>query len=96
MSIRFVAGPLGHSSAAFTLEIYAHLLPVEVGDMGFAEFGRPSGVTKRHYTSPEENHAHPDESPEPVNHWNETGKLERETGFEPATLSLGSRSKRKQ
>ena len=48
MSIRFVADPLGHSSAAFTLEIYAHLLPVTVGNMGFAEFGRPSGVTKRH------------------------------------------------
>ena len=52
MSIRFVADQLGHSSAAFTLEIYAHLLPVKVGDMGFAEFGRPPGVTIRHQRKP--------------------------------------------
>ena len=64
MSIRFLADPLGHSSAAFTLEIYAHLLPVKVGDMGLAELGRRSSVTQRHDTSPEESHAGPDEPPE--------------------------------
>ncbi len=89
-SIRFVADQLGHSSPAFTLATYAHMLPVEGGDMDFADFGRPSSVTKRHYASPDTSDTRATESPEPLNTWAATGKLERETGFEPATLSLGS------
>ena len=55
-SIRFVADQLGHRSPAFTLETYAHMLPIESGDMDFADFGTTRPVandgTKRHYASP--------------------------------------------
>jgi len=63
------------------------------GDMAFADFGRPSSVTKRHYVSPDASDTRATESPEPLNTWAATGKMERETGFEPATLSLGNRKK---
>ena len=38
-SLRFVADQLGHASPAFTLKTYAHALPLEAGDMDFADFG---------------------------------------------------------
>jgi hypothetical protein len=90
MSIRFVANPLGHGSAALKLVIYAHLLPVEIGDMGFAEFGRPPGVTKRHYTPPSKSDANLEESLKLVSRWSATEKLEREAPFAPAPLGSGS------
>ena len=89
-SIRFVAEQLGHNSPPFTLETDAHMLPMEGDRMGFADFRRPSGVTKRHYASPDAGDTRAPESPEPLNTWAEKGNLERETRFELATLSLGS------
>ena len=74
--IRFVAEQLGHANPELTLRVYAHALPVEGGDMGFADFGRPSDVAERLYPSPGIRDI--------------GGTVERETGFEPATLSLGS------
>jgi integrase len=41
-SIRWVADQLGHSNPAFTLRPYAHALPVEDEDLGFADFGEPA------------------------------------------------------
>ncbi len=63
------------------------------GDMAFADFGRPSSITKRHYVSPDARDTRATESPKPPNARAATGILERETGFEPATLSLGNRKK---
>ena len=85
-----MADQLGHSSPAFALETYAHMLPVDGGDMGFADFGRPSSFTKCHYASPDTSDTRATESPEPLNTWAATENLERETRFELATLSLGS------
>jgi integrase len=59
-SIRFVAEQLGHSNPALTLRVYAHAMPVEGADMGFADFatGPLSGskpvrdVSERLYTYP--------------------------------------------
>jgi len=85
-----VADQLGHGSPAFTLETYAHMLPVEAGEMDFADFGAGSGVPKRHYPSPDDGTAITTDSSDDATNWIERGKLERETGFEPATLSLGS------
>ena len=44
-STRFLADQLGNRAPAFTLEIYAHMLPAEISSMAFADFGRPSNVT---------------------------------------------------
>jgi len=85
-SIRFVAEQLGHANPELTLRVYAHALPVEGGDMDFADFGRRSGskwdderisdLAGRLYPSPSFGAVRL--------------SMERETGFEPATLSLGS------
>ena len=85
-SIRFVAEQLGHANPELTLRVYAHALPVEAGDMDFADFGaaadsrrgmrRTSDVSERLYPSPTLRDIRL--------------SMERETGFEPATLSLGS------
>ena len=89
-SIRWVAEQLGHSNPELTLRVYAHALPVTEGDLAFADFGTLQGVTKRRYASPRlEAGTHDGNAPAA------TGRgrceiLERETGFEPATLSLGS------
>ena len=48
------------------------------------------GVTKRRYPSPAESSNRISEDGEQVTNQNYWGNLERETGFEPATLSLGS------
>ncbi|HEB90173.1 MAG TPA: hypothetical protein ENI85_11430, partial [Deltaproteobacteria bacterium] len=93
-SIRFVADQLGHGSPAFTLETYAHMLPVEPGDMAFADFTGASvggsDVSKRHYPSPNSDESEVAESADDASPWDGRGILERETGIEPATLSLGS------
>ena len=84
-SIRWVAEQLGHSNPELTLRTYAHALPVEESDLAFADFG-----PGRPYTAPH--------SADEIRDGNDPGlsdrgryeTLERETGIEPATLSLGS------
>ena len=66
------------------------MLPVEAGDMAFADFGAPSRVSKRHYPSPGSDGDDPAESAGDLKAWDGREKVERETGLEPATLSLGS------
>jgi hypothetical protein len=68
-----------------TLNVYAHAMPEEEADFSFADFGGP----KRPYTAPT-----PEASPEKKNAVSPCDRqryknLERETGSEPATLSLG-------
>src|SRR5215475_4336372 len=36
-----VAEQLGHANPELTLRVYAHALPSESGDLGFADFGSP-------------------------------------------------------
>ena len=47
-----MARQLGHADPALTLRVYAHALPEEERDLGFAEFRATSGSAKPHLTSP--------------------------------------------
>ncbi len=51
-SIRWVADQLGHADPALTLRVYAHALPEEERDLGFADFSAVSSTTKPHQASP--------------------------------------------
>jgi hypothetical protein len=82
------AEQLGHSNPELTLRVYAHVLRDEEGDISFADVGTDgagtalcgagsSDASSETAKAPTQDRAGPSES------------LERETGFEPATLSLG-------
>jgi hypothetical protein len=72
-----------------TLRVYAHAMPVDESDLAFADFGGADSVAKRLYPAPgSEGEATNDNAPD-TSHRVRTGLLERETGLEPATLSLG-------
>jgi hypothetical protein len=62
--------------------------------MAFADFGvgygDASGVTKRHYASPGTDESDSATDADGTNPGIRRGNMERETGFEPATLSLGT------
>jgi integrase len=45
VSIVWLSNQLGHSKTSITLDVYAHAIPREARDLGFADFGR-------HQTSP--------------------------------------------
>ena len=83
-SIRWDAEQLGHANPELTLRVYAHALPVDEADLAFADFGGSMGRTQA---------ASEEVSDETARHT--FGNLERETGFEPATLGLGRGKKRK-
>ena len=51
-SLRWVARQLGHADPALTLRVYAHALPEEERDLGFADFQAISDSAKPHQTSP--------------------------------------------
>ncbi len=89
-SIRWVAEQLGHSNPELTLRVYAHALPVEEQDLAFADFGAP----RRPYTAPGSKENLPNESAAELSTRGRYKNLERETGVEPATLSLGRRKGR--
>jgi integrase len=100
-SIRFVAEQLGHSNPELTLRVYAHALPVEEHDLGFADFAsgfdfrRPDDGSKRLYPAPGiDVGSIDDKAPRPSNR-EAYENLERETGLEPATLSLGTGNRAK-
>mgnify|MGYP004205206049 CR=1 FL=1 len=82
----------GHSNPELTLRQYAHMLPQEETDLSFAD----SGGTKRPYTAPALADELPNENAPGVTSRGRYQNVERETGLEPATLSLGRRSRRKQ
>ncbi len=86
-SIRWVASQLGHANPELTLRVYAHAMPEEESDLGFLDF---SGGTRRHPGG-----TTADGRPEPRNLSRATArkgteKVERETGFEPATTTLAT------
>ena len=85
-SLKWVAEQLGHSNPELTLRTYSHVLKEEEVDLSFAEFdgrGRP-------YTAPASNHVLNKEGAVDISDRQPNVILERETGVEPATLSLGS------
>ena len=88
-SIRWVADQLGHSNPELTLRTYAHVIPDEETDLGFAEFELADGPG-RPYTAPTQSHVIDEESAAELTARRRFGNVERETGLEPATLSLGS------
>ena len=77
-SVRWVADQLGHSSPMLTLKTYAHALPEEEVDLGFASFGDGA---KRLYPAPNENGAD-EQLANPAKTLVELG------GIEPPTLRL--------
>ncbi len=94
-SIRWVAEQLGHANPELTLRVYAHALPVTEQDLAFADFGAPEGGAKRLYPAPGSEARGVDDDAPDTSGRGRSRNLERETGFEPATLSLGRRLGRK-
>jgi hypothetical protein len=92
-SIRWVAEQLGHANPELTLRVYAHALPVSEDDLAFADFGTPESVTKRRYASPGLKTDATNENAPGITDRGRYEIRERETGIEPATLSLGNSSK---
>jgi hypothetical protein len=83
-------GSIGHANPELTLRVYAHAMPVEESDLAFADFGGADSGAKRLYPVPgSEDDAPKDNTPGLTNRGH-SRNLERETGIEPATLSLGS------
>jgi integrase len=85
-NIKWVAGQLGHSNPELTLRVYAHALREEDTDLSFLDFGG----TKRHPDGTNRSAPPSTKRVAAITRRNRRGKLERETGLEPATLSLGS------
>ena len=85
---------MGHSSPELTLRVYAHALPVEDGDLTFADFGVENG-SERLYPAPGSDGETTNDNASDASSRGRSGILERETGLEPATLSLGKRTGRK-
>ena len=77
---------LGHADPAFTLRVYAHAMRDEESDLSFAEFGG----TKRLYPAPGDPGFPSNKNTPDLSGRGRYERMERETGLEPATLSLGS------
>ena len=75
-----------------TRRVYAHALREEETDLSFLDFGG----TKRHPRGTKARAAFQTKTPPRPTHRGHSRNVERETGIEPATLSLGNRSKAKQ
>ena len=71
------------------MRVYAHALPSEESDLAFADFGAENGA-KRLYPAPALEVIAQDNNAPAASERRRYGILERETGLEPATLSLGS------
>jgi integrase len=89
-SVRWVAEQLGHSNPELTLRTYAHVLRHEETDLSFADFGSSSGGAGRQQTAPTSAGNARGNDPGAATQRAHSGIVERETGVEPATLSLGS------
>ena len=88
-----MADQLGHANPELTLRTYAHALPVDDEDLAFADFGRrkpaPSG-SFRLYPAPGSDTDIGNENPPGLTGRGRSENLERETGIEPATLTLAT------
>ncbi len=90
-SVRWVADQLGHASPMLTLQTYAHAMPEEEADLGFADFGE-SNSPGRPYTAPLLDEGPSNENAPDANRRGRYGILEHETGLEPATPTLATSS----
>ena len=70
-------------------------MPDEESDVSIANFGLGDG-SKRLYPAPGDPGSPPNKNTPGLSDRGRYQNLERETGIEPATLSLGRRSRRKQ
>ena len=68
------------------------MLPQEETDLSFADFGG----SRRQYTAVAKSESDPNKNTPGLSDRGRYQNVERETGLEPATLSLGRRSRRKQ
>jgi hypothetical protein len=78
-SIRFVAEQLVHANPELTLRQYAHALPLESGDLNFADFETKKSGSKRLDPAPTLE-SDEQESPKYLN------SMARREGLEPPTL----------
>lgn len=88
-SVRWVAAQLGHANPELTLRVYAHAMREEESDLSFLDF-TATGGTKRHPRGTKRRAVAGNQKPLRATPRRGSRNLERETGFEPATLSLGS------
>jgi hypothetical protein len=88
-SLRWFSQQLGHSSPELTLRTYAHVMPDEEADVSFANFGLGDD-SKRPYTALPHSSKTPNKNTPDLSGRGRYENMERETGLEPATLSLGS------
>ncbi len=89
-SVRWVAEQLGHSNAAFTLRVYAHVLPSEEGDLSAVDFAA-RGSPERHYTAPGGDESSSVFEGSRTTQRPGSGILARPGGLEPPTLWLEAR-----
>jgi len=81
-----VSSQLGHASPEITLRVYAHAMKEEETDLSFLEFGG----TKRHPGGTRSVTASKRTKPPHVTPRRGLGKVEHETRFELATLTLAT------
>jgi len=79
-SVRWVADQLGHSSPMLTLKTYAHSMPEQETDLGFADFSTPS-APKRPYTAPLPTHDSDNKNAPDLTGRGHSVFLEHETGL---------------
>jgi len=72
-----------------TLRQYAHALPLESGDLDFADFDTEKSGSKRLYPAPASDTTSETKNAPGTSDRERYENMERETGIEPATLSLG-------
>ena len=105
-SVCWTADQLGHASPMLTLETYAHAMREEEADLSFADFGvltmgrigggdAVSDVAIGRGPSLDAEPVPEDENAPDPSDRGRSEFLERETGFEPATLTLAKRRKPK-
>ena len=85
-SICWIADQLGHASPMLTLRTYAHAMKEEEADLSLSNFGSRG----RPYTAPVFDAAPEHENAPGPSDRGRCEFLERETGFEPATLTLAT------
>ena len=88
-SVRWVADQMGHSSPMLTLRTYAHAIREEEADLSFADFALRDG-SKRLYPAPTNDGEAADENAPDLTGRGRFGKMEHETGLEPATPTLAT------
>ena len=86
-SVRWVASQLGHANPELTLRVYAHAMRKEETDLSFLDFRG----TKRHPRGTKRRGVANTKKPPRATPRRGFGKLEHETRFELATLTLARR-----